>query len=226
MRVAGQVSLEQSQDQVYVQASLVGLVNHDHAEVGDPPADDPVDKGAVGDVDQLVAPIHGRSASVAEPHIEAGAEAGTVQVTGHKRGDAARGLDAGLGYDDLSVPRELVWPCPLWRVHQAIGQERGFAAAGWSFDHCDLVLAQDVEQLENILIFDAELYARIRQVELGLDLHPLVLTLRMRKSSQSARAEFDGGDTGLYRLDRVIGEAHASSLAAADGAALRAAFRA
>ena len=57
MWVARQQLLEQTQDQVNVQAALMCLVNHYKAQIGNLPVDNPVDQCTICDVDQPVPPV-------------------------------------------------------------------------------------------------------------------------------------------------------------------------
>ena len=57
MWVARQQLLEQAKDQINVQATLMCLVNHDSAQIGNLPVDNPVDQCTICDVDQPVPPV-------------------------------------------------------------------------------------------------------------------------------------------------------------------------
>ncbi len=65
--------LEEAEDEVDIDAALMGLVDHDDAQFVELTADDPVDERAVGDIDEFIAPVGHGGIAMPEPYIKTGA---------------------------------------------------------------------------------------------------------------------------------------------------------
>ena len=168
----------------------MGFVDHDHAQVGDLAIGDPVDQGAVGGIDQLVAPVRLGCVVVAEANVEPRAQAGAVQVAGHEAGDVARGLDTRLGDENLAGAGEDVRIDALGGHHQPVGQEGGFAAAGGAHNDSHLMALHGLDQSADVLVGDAEVDSGFRTAEFALDGHPPVDALRMVEFPEASRLKF------------------------------------
>ena len=183
--IEGQTHLQQTQDDVNVQAALVGLVYHDHTEVGDASTGDPVDQRAVGAIDELGVAVSSPLTAMHVPHVAASAQRAAVQIARHEGRYISRGLDARLGDDDLPVAGEQIRRIWGGGHHQPVRHESGLAAAGGANDDRHLMLLNDLDQFQDVLVLDAELDARVGQVKFGRDGNCAVAAVEVGQPTQT-----------------------------------------
>ena len=109
-----------------------------------------------------------------------------MKIFGHEPGNAAGGLDAGLGDDDLAVAGEDVRFDSFGRRHESIRKKSGFAAAGGADDHGDLISLHGIDKASYIVIGNAELNMGVEFAEFAFDFNFFMLSFGMMDSPEAA----------------------------------------